>query len=149
MLSDAKRMVDQICGRFSGQKNGFTLLELLAVLMILSLLAVLGISRFVSLDANSRSKAIDAAISELNGRERMIWAKVKFSDSGYDSVTVDNEVWGSMKNDGTSSYPELGNYYRWTNGPTAGGGKLSFHGSDGTPLVRDSSTTNKPARWSR
>ena len=71
------------------------------------------------------------------------------SDSGYDSVTGDNEVWSSMKNDGTSSYPVLGNYYRWTNGPTAGGGKLSFHGSDGTPLVRDSSTMNKPARWSR
>jgi prepilin-type N-terminal cleavage/methylation domain-containing protein len=137
------------CRRFAGRTGGFTLLELIAVLMILSFLAVVAISRFVDLDANAKSRAIDAAVSELNGREGVVWAEVKFSDGGYDTATGDNDVWTAMRNDGSSSYPELGHYYQWTDGPTAVGGRLSFNGSDGTQLVRNSSTVSRPARWSR
>jgi len=131
------------------KRQGFTLLELIATLMIISILAVMAIPRFINLDASAKSRAIDAAVSELNGREGLVWAEIKFSHTGYDMVTGDSDVWEIMKNDSTDSHPELGELYLWTGEPTRSGGTLSFRGSDQVPLSRNISTMGAPARWSR
>ena len=130
-------------------RQGFTLLELVAVMLILGLLASLAIPRYMSMDASASSSAIDAAVSELNGRESLIWADVKISESGYDEVTGDTMVWNRMKNDSTNSYPNLGHDYRWTEGPNQTGGTLQFKAADPFPLVRSASTKSDPAYWSR
>jgi prepilin-type N-terminal cleavage/methylation domain-containing protein len=51
----------------TGEK-GFTLVEIIAVMVILSVLAAVAIPRYMSLDENARQRAIDAGIAELNGR---------------------------------------------------------------------------------
>ena len=135
--------------RFISNRNGFTLIELIAVLLILSVLGALAIPRYVELDANANSKAVDAAVSELNGREGVIWADVKFSGTGYHPVSGDSDVWTVMKNDQTSSFPYLGSAYNWTFGPTEIGGTLSFKNQPGVALIRTASTNSTPARWSR
>ena len=76
-------------------QQGFTLLELVAVMLILGLLASLAIPRYMSVDAAASSSAIDAAVSELNGRESLIWADLKISESGYDEAAGDTMVWAS------------------------------------------------------
>ena len=136
-------------GSFLSNRQGFTLLELIAVLLLLSFLGALAIPRFIAVDANANSRAIDAAVSELNGREGLVWADIRFSETGYDNVNGDDAVWESMKNDATNSYPHLGDAYNWTNGPTQTGGVLSFKENPGVALNRTASTRSKPARWSK
>jgi len=131
------------------KQHGFTLMELIAVMVIIGLIGAMAVSRFVDLDSSATAKAVDAAISELNGRESLIWADIKFLVSGYDALTGDADVWAQMKNDATKSFPDLGEAFKWTSGPDETGGALSFRGNSGVLLRRRTSEKSKPARWTR
>ena len=54
---------------------GFTLIELIAVIIIFSVLGAMVVPRYIDLDANARQRAIEAGIAELNGREGLVWSK--------------------------------------------------------------------------
>ncbi len=121
--------------------NGFTLLEIIATLVILSILAAIAVPRYVSLDESARQRAIDAGISELNGRESLTWADDKISADGYDT---DATTFGRMST-------SLGNDYTWDVGPTGGiggGGTLRFR-NQFIVLTRNVSSVEQPATWTR
>ena len=124
----------------SGWDKGFTLLEIIAVLVILSILAAVAVPKYVSLDESARQRAIDAGIAELNGRETLTWSNAKISASGW----VNDERTFELID------PYLGEEYDWApDDPKSTGGTLSFKNSTAVSLARTESTNEKPGSWSR
>jgi prepilin-type N-terminal cleavage/methylation domain-containing protein len=119
--------------------RGFTLLEIIAVLVILSVLAAIAVPKYISLDQSATQKAIDAGIAELNGRETLTWSNQKIGFS-YGGDPVLFELVDTS----------LGGDYTWLGDPPdAGGGTLGFQKSAGVALTRSASTTVHPGSWSR
>jgi prepilin-type N-terminal cleavage/methylation domain-containing protein len=117
-------------------EDGFTLVEIVAVLVILSVLAALSLPRFINLDQGASRQAVVAGVAQLNSREVMTWSRIKMSDAGWvDDAQVFTEL---DKN--------LGNDYRWSPLPAAGGGNLSFRDFSSS-LTRTPSTATSPGRW--
>jgi prepilin-type N-terminal cleavage/methylation domain-containing protein len=120
-------------------QNGFTLVEIIAVLIILSVLAAIVVPKFIDLEQSAKQKAFDGAISELNGQENLVWANLKVSTTGYQDdaqlmLLVDYN---------------LGTDYAWQPGhPVTAGGDLTFKGET-VSLNRTQSNVSQPAVWSR
>jgi len=118
------------------KNTGFTLIELVAVLTILGILASLSIPRFVELDSNASKQALISSVTELNGRESLIWSKVKLSTSGW---IEDEGVFEKMDT-------VLGSDYKWSPKAKIDGGKLHYRDQMGK-LDRKPSTAISAARW--
>jgi len=117
-------------------ENGFTLIELIAVMVIISIIASVVVKKINSLDVAAKYKAIEAGVSQLNSRELLSWTNILLAPGGY---TNDGEVFNSVDK-------ELGTYYGWSSTPTAVGGQLSFK-SESVNLSRQTSTSVAAARW--
>jgi prepilin-type N-terminal cleavage/methylation domain-containing protein len=123
----------------TGEK-GFTLVEIIAVMVILSVLAAVAIPRYMSLDESARQRAIDAGISELNGRETLTWSNIKITKTGY---TDDATLFPILDT-------TLGGDYSWIGGPPSkDGGILRFKTSITVPLRRTESSDIQPGYWER
>lgn len=123
-------------------REGYTLLEVIAALVIFGVLAALVVPRIIHLDSNTIQKAIDVGISELNGRESLTWADLKISPSGY----ADDA--GLITRMNADNNYLLGDKYTWDAGPNSSGGALNFDGQ-AQALNRTASTTDQPALWSK
>ncbi len=118
--------------------RGFTLIEIIAVLVLLGMMAALAIPRFIDLDQNAKNRAIDSGISELNGRESLVWADTKVSAAGWQD---DATLFATMDTSLGAAH------YTWAVGPTAAGGSLSFQSGNPINLIRTPSTALSPANW--
>ncbi len=77
-------------------EKGFTLIELIATLVIISVLAAVVVPRYLDAETSAKMRGLDLGISEMNGRETLTWAMIKLSDSGYPSVDGDALLWAQL-----------------------------------------------------
>ena len=122
---------------FEPNQKGFTLIETLAVLVILGVLFSVAIKKYVAVSIVANYRALDAGITELNSRETLTWTNQMFASLG---AIDDNVVWAAMNTN-------LGADYSWDVPATITGGTLSF---DGIPVVltRTAATGTSAAVWS-
>ena len=128
---------------FCKNKQGFTLIEIMAVLVIMGVMASVAVSKINDISGTAELHALETGIAELNAREMLYWTNAKFAPGGWSANGGDIGVWAVMVLN-----TDLGHEYSWLpNPPNIGGASLSF-GSQSRPLNRAASTNIKAARWS-
>jgi len=120
---------------FQNQK-GFTLIEVLAVMVILGVLVSTAIHRYERLSDAAEKQSLAIGIRELNVRESLTWAQSKFSMAGWPG---DDGVYDSVEKN-------LGQHYSLVLKPAKEGGLLRFK-SNSAILSRIPSTLAAPAVW--
>lgn len=118
------------------KEDGFTIIELIAVLVILGILSGMATLKFIDFDRNASNRVIDLAIAELNTREKLIWSDVKIKGVYDDDVKA--EVWDRMQ-------------YQLDIGEEATVSLKWITVGDASARVKRKHTdpANKPAMWSR
>ena len=127
---------------FLKNKQGFTLIEIMAVLVIMGVMASVAVSKINDISGTAEFRALETGIVELNAREMLSWTNAKFAPGGWSGNGGDDGVWAVMVLN-----TDLGFEYSWSAGPITISGTLNF-GSRSIPLNRALSTNTAAARWS-
>ena len=126
-------------GDYLNQK-GFTLIELISVMIIMGVVASVSIKKFDVISNTAGERALNLGIKELNIRESLTWSNLKISSDGY---TTDADLWSLLEPD----LHLLGKYH-WNPGPhISDGGTLHFN-SNSIALNRQPSTPSSAGTWS-
>jgi prepilin-type N-terminal cleavage/methylation domain-containing protein len=120
-------------------QKGFTLIELISVMIIMGVVASVSIQKFDIVSDTAGERALHLGIKELNIRESLTWSNIKISADGYSN---DADLWFLVVPD-----LDLGGKYRWDPGPhITDGGTLHFD-SQAISLNRQPSTITSSGRW--
>ena len=119
-------------------QNGFTLIELISVMIIMGVVASVSIQRFDLVSDSASQTVLHAGIKELNIRESLIWTNIKISLDGY---TNDEDIF-------TAVDMNLVSGFEWNPAvpDRVTGGTLIFKSATKT-LSRQVSTQSAAGKW--
>lgn len=127
-------------------QQGFTLIEIIAVLVLLGILAAVAVPRYMDLTTDAKNKAVDAGIAELNSRESLIWGRQKLAptppatDAAMDAaVLADGSYSTDLNAAGATDYV-------YAAGPPR---TLAFQGGSAITITRTAATLTSPGSWKR
>ena len=124
---------------FCLDQKGFTLIEIVSVMIIMGVVASVSIQKFEVVSDTASERALITGIKELNVRESLAWSNMKISNTGY---TQDEDLWTAIE-----PRLDLGHGYQWKAGPNRdSGGTLQFKTATRS-LNRQVSTELAAGRW--
>jgi hypothetical protein len=115
---------------------GFTLIELIAIMIIMAVIVSVGIKKLDLLSGTAAGSVLQEAVKELNAREHLTWIDIKLSSANW---VNDEGIFAEMDTN-------LGPDYAWIAGPTASGGTIQFR-SQSLALIRTPSTNISSGTW--
>ena len=121
---------------YLSNKEGFTLIEIMASLVIIGVLASMGVQKHEQISDSASQKALEYAVREINSRELLTWTLIKFSDEGWQS---DEALFAKMDT-------KLGEGYIWSSGPDSTGGTIRMQTSS-ISFTRSPSTISTSGKW--
>jgi len=80
-------------------RKGFTLLEIVAVLIILGVLIAIAVPRYFNVPRDAAETALKTAISELNARENLAWGQWKADNIDYTADDIKSDLKGFAVDD--------------------------------------------------
>lgn len=111
--------------RVLGNDKGFTLIEIIAVLVILGILAAVAVPKYVSLQSDAAAKAAQAEVAEIKGTLNLGWAKAVLVNGSTSGVTINDVITNAGLTAGAGNTvgtaPDIWNYDL-----TAAGSKASI-----------------------
>lgn len=121
-------------------QKGFTLIEIIAVMIILGVLVVVAVPRLISVDNRAEEIAFDLGVEELNGREKLLWHQLKLGSISFSNEELNDKLWLKMLNN-----LDIGHKYILSS-VSSSGGTLKY-GSQVVVLERAPATSVYPASW--
>ena len=109
--------------RLETKPNGFTMVELIAVLLILSVLSATAVAKYTDFETTSRRKVLESAVSQLNSILLAAWHK-SLMESGkgdfqyYDlnlggNIVITNQEPGKQPKDGLIYFKDSSAKYQF------------------------------------
>lgn len=122
------------------QEHGFTLVEIISVLVIIGILSAVALPDFFNIQDRIRRKMIDNVRKDLNHREYLIWAT--YFESKEEDL-VDGIIFNQVN-------PEnIGAKFTWSDGPNASGPSTITFGSIDVDVNRTPSTAEDSGFWEK